>query len=312
MFIGASVNVNSRQLTIRDYGDEYSRRNLVKQMESTLLIIKPDGYQNMGKIIDAAIQNQFTICQVHMLQLSNDEAAGIVKGSSPVSPELIQSFCGGRSVALELMLPNGVELLSKLVGPDSFEEAKRTAPNSLRARFGSSDIKNAVYAPNNKEEAKQQLSALLSDGGNTTATFKHCTLGIIRPHAFIAGQSGKIIDEILGAGFSITDIQLFNLDRSNGEDFLEVYKGVVPEYTLMLDQMTAGPLIAMEISGDDDVTTKFREFVGPSDPELAKQVRPQSLRARFGVDKVRNAIHCTDLPDDGILETQFFFRILQQ
>jgi nucleoside diphosphate kinase len=50
------------------------------------------------------------------------------------------------------------------------------------------------------------------------------------------------------------------------------------------------------------VVTAFREFVGPSEPEIARQLRPTSLRAKFGLDKVRNAMHCTDLKEDGVLE----------
>jgi nucleoside-diphosphate kinase len=56
----------------------------------------------------------------------------------------------------------------------------------------------------------------------------------------------------------------------------------------------------------------FREVVGPLDPEIARVLRPDSLRAKFGFDKVRNAVHCTDLPEDGALETHYFFKILQE
>jgi hypothetical protein len=35
-------------------------------------------------------------------------------------------------------------------------------------------------------------------------------------------------------------------------------------------------------------------------------------RAKFGQDRVRNAVHCTDLPEDGVLECKYFFDILQQ
>jgi len=34
---------------------------------------------------------------------------------------------------------------------------------------------------------------------------------------------------------------------------------------------------------------------------MAKTVRPKSLRAVFGKDKGKNAVHCTDLAEDGIL-----------
>jgi nucleoside-diphosphate kinase len=40
-------------------------------------------------------------------------------------------------------------------------------------------------------------------------------------------------------------------------------------------------------------------------------LRPNSLRAKFGVSRVRNGIHCTDLQEDGQLEMSYFFNILQ-
>lgn len=36
--------------------------------------------------------------------------------------------------------------------------------------------------------------------------------------------------------------------------------------------------------------------------EIARHLRPRTIRARFGKDKIKNAVHCTDLPEDGILE----------
>lgn len=39
-----------------------------------------------------------------------------------------------------------------------------------------------------------------------------------------------MIDAILKARFAITDMELFQLDRANAEEFIEVYKGIVPEY----------------------------------------------------------------------------------
>ena len=54
----------------------------------------------------------------------------------------------------------------------------------------------------------------------------------------------------------------------------------------------------------------LREFCGPADPEIARVLRPRSLRAQFGKNKVQNAIHYTDLPEDGELESNYFFNIL--
>jgi nucleoside-diphosphate kinase len=56
----------------------------------------------------------------------------------------------------------------------------------------------------------------------------------------------------------------------------------------MVAELTAGPSIAMEIkkSGTTDVVEAFRELCGPFDPQIGAILRPNSLRARFGVDKV--------------------------
>lgn len=48
----------------------------------------------------------------------------------------------------------------------------------------------------------------------------------------MTGNAGKIIDRILEEGFEISALQSFVMDRPNAEEFLEVYKGVVPEYTV--------------------------------------------------------------------------------
>ena len=89
----------------------------------------------------------------------------------------------------------------------------------------------------------------------------------------------------------------------------EVYKGVLPEYAEMIEHVTTGPVIAIEVR-EEDVVTKIRALVGPHDPDLAKNLRPNTIRALFGRDRVHNAVHCTDLQDDGKLEVDYFFNQL--
>lgn len=40
---------------------------------------------------------------------------------------------------------------------------------------------------------------------------------------------------------------MFNLDRATSEEFFEIYKGVLPDFAAMVDQMTTGPSIVLEV-----------------------------------------------------------------
>jgi len=75
-------------------------------------------------------------------------------------------------------------------------------------------------------------------------------------------------------------------------------------------ELCSGSCIAMELRAVDAVRS-FRDTCGPFDVEMAKAIRSNTLRAKFGVDKVRNAVHCTDLPEDAASECQYFFDLLQ-
>ena len=63
-------------------------------------------------------------------------------------------------------------------------------------------------------------------------------------------------------------------------------------------------------SGEDsdiNMVEHLRALCGPADPEMARDLRPHTLRALFGTSKAQNAVHCTDLEEDGVLEVAFFF-----
>jgi len=50
---------------------------------------------------------------------------------------------------------------------------------------------------------------------------------------------------------------MFYLDKPSSEEFLEIYKNLIPEISEMINELTMGPCIAMEICADD-VIEKFR------------------------------------------------------
>jgi len=147
-----------------------------------------------------------------------------------------------------------------------------------------------------------------------TAKFKDCTLALIKPHILKQGLIGEIITAILKGGYEINDIQMFNLESSNATEFLEVYRGLMPTFTDHVNELISGASVAMEIShpsmNQDQIVKEFRRFVGPYEPGIGKQIFPMAIRSVYGYDWVHNALHCTDLPEDGPMESDYFFNIL--
>lgn len=67
------------------------------------------------------------------------------------------------------------------------------------------------------------------------------------------------------------------MTRAVIEEFYCVYKNVLPEYLPVIENFTSGPILALEVRQANAVAN-FREFCGPHDPEIAKHLRPTTLR----------------------------------
>lgn len=277
-------------------------------------MIKPDAYNNIGKIVDI-IERQFRISKMKMVRFTREiaeEFYGEHKGK-PFFEELINFICSDLVVGLELVCSDAITKWRNLIGPTNCQVARIEQPNSIRALFGREGVKNAVHGSDSPQSAAREIDIFFSEKSpfRTTAIFNNCTCCIIKPHALEQKCAGQIIDFILTEGFEISALETFNLDRPTAEEFLEVYKDVLPEFKPMAEQLTSGTCVVMEIRQENAVKA-FREICGPHDPELSRQGKKFTIRGKFGLDKIQNAVHCTDLPEDGLLEVEYFFNILQQ
>jgi len=315
IYIGATISIYSRQLKVVDYSDDYTRNKLSPKQEKTLAIVKPDSYAHLGKIMDAIVASGLTLGGARMMKLTPDQTEEFyenLRGNQNFS-KMVNFMSSDAITCLEIVGNQSVARWNELCGPVDPNDARAQSPQSLRAAFGTDFIQNAVHSSTDAAAAERELDFFFGPSSKRfaqTAVLDNCTLGVVKPHALAQGLVGKIVDDILARGFEISALQQFREDRANMEEFLEVYKEVVPEYNDMVSQLLEGPMMVMEIRAEDAVAS-FREFVGPSDPAIGRVLRPHTLRAKYGHDKVRNALHCTDLPEDGGLEVEYFFRILQ-
>jgi len=311
LYPGAMVTIHSRQLKVIEYGNGWTRSVLEAKKASAIALIKPDAYNHMGLILNAAYDAGFVIARLAMIRMTPQQASKFceMQNYGADAAEHAAHLQADVCVVMELIGDGAVEEWGAICGPESPWQAQADAPRSLRALYGSDDIRNAIHASRDGSSARAEVDFFFGKGQSwpTTALFNNCTLCVVRPHALKA--SGDIVGRILAEGFEISAMRLWKLDKSTSEEFLEVYKGVLPEYLESCAHMITGPCLVMEVRQQDAVAT-FRELVGPHDPEVAKHLRPKTLRALFGEDRVRNAVHCTDLPEDGLLEVEYFFNIL--
>lgn len=307
LFVGNRVNVFSRQLNLIEYGDQYTANKLGSKKERTLALIKPDVVTKIGDVLELIYASNLIVTKAKMTTLTWRQAADFYAEhqSKPFFNNLVQFVSSGPVVAMELMGDEAMSIWRRLLGPADPAVARKEAPQSVRAQFGTDGIKNVGHGSDSLAAAARELEfffpSTIGHGPSNTAIYTDCTCCILKPHAISEGLTGKILNSISAAGFEISALQMFNVDRANAEEFYEVYKGVVTEYPSMVTELCSGPCMVLEIHGTD-APKSFREFCGPADPEISRHLRPNTLRALYGKDKVKNAVHCTDLPDDGVLE----------
>ena len=130
----------------------------------------------------------------------------------------------------------------------------------------------------------------------------HRTFTMIKPDATAAGNTGKILDRIIGAGFTIRAMKLTRLSKEDAEAFYAVHseRGFFGE---LVEYMTSGPIVAAILEKDNAVAD-FRELIGATDPTKAA---PGTIRADFAESIAANAIHGSDSDENAAIEGAFFF-----
>lgn len=116
---------------------------------------------------------------------------------------------------------------------------------------------------------------------------------------------GKIIDAIQQQGFSINKLKMSKFTKETAECFYgeHVGKSFFPN---LQEFMVSDVVIGMELVADDAVA-KWRAFIGPTNTERAKAEAPTSIRALFGTDGTKNAVHGSDSAASATREIDFFF-----
>lgn len=270
LYIGSNVCICARKYKIVEYGDGTTKNTLGPASDVVHVAISGKALAALGVLMSVANESGLLFKRV--------KTAFADKHGDPPT------------VHMELLGQDPVQGFAKV----------------LEGCLGSADVPGIVI------EQGSPAADQIFEGKLSTATHDNCSVCIIRPHAVREGHVGAVVSDLLQAGFELTAMQTFNMHRSQVENFYEVYKTVIPsaQYSGMVAELSSGLCLVIEVRAKEDAVPKLRELCGPYDVEIAKHLRPHCLRARLGRDNVHNVVHCTDLPEDGPLESQYFFSIL--
>ena len=128
------------------------------------------------------------------------------------------------------------------------------------------------------------------------------TFGIVKPDAVDRAATGGILEMIEKSGLRLVELRMMRLDQRQAEGFYAVHK----ERSFFKDLvkfMTSGPCVVMALEGEGAVA-RYRELMGPTD---SKKAPPGTIRARYGTDIERNAVHGSDGTDTAKFELGYFF-----
>jgi nucleoside-diphosphate kinase len=128
------------------------------------------------------------------------------------------------------------------------------------------------------------------------------TFGIVKPDAVAAGAIGGVIDLIEKSHLKVVGLRYLKMSQEQAQGFYAVHKAR-PFFGDLVKFMTSGPCVVMALEGENAVA-KYREAMGATD---SKKAAAGTIRAKYGTDIEKNAVHGSDSPDNAKIELGFFF-----
>ncbi|XP_064431656.1 thioredoxin domain-containing protein 3 [Mirounga angustirostris] len=151
---------------------------------------------------------------------------------------------------------------------------------SLCIRFAMEDLPiNQLYGSDSLEAAEREIQYFFPP---------QSTLALLKPHV-TQEQREEILKLIREAGFEITQMKEMLLNEEEAEKIYSKIKGK-DFYQDVLEMLSEGPSLVMVLTKWNAVSD-WRQLMGPVEPDEAKLLSPDSIRAKFGRSVLKNAVH---------------------
>ncbi len=131
---------------------------------------------------------------------------------------------------------------------------------------------------------------------------KERTLAILKPDCLEKKVQGKVIQQILDAGFDIKGMRLIHLSEESAQNFYAIHKER-PFYKDLVAYMISGPVVPLYLEKDNAVAD-FRKLIGATNPANAEE---GTIRKLYAESIERNIVHGSDSDENASNEIAHFF-----
>jgi nucleoside-diphosphate kinase len=128
------------------------------------------------------------------------------------------------------------------------------------------------------------------------------TYVMIKPDAVARGLMGRIVGRIEAVGLTIERMELSMVTAEQAAANYAEHEGKA-FYAGLVEYITSGPVLKMQISGDEAVPV-MRKLMGATNP---RDAAPGTIRGDFGLSLDANIIHGSDSPESAVRELAIFF-----
>ncbi|XP_065590897.1 nucleoside diphosphate kinase homolog 5 [Cyrtonyx montezumae] len=128
-------------------------------VEKTLALIKPDVVEKEEEIEDLILRSGFMIVKKRKLQLSPEHCSIFYADQygKMFFPNLAAYMSSGPSVAMVLARHQAISYWKELLGPTNSIKARMTHPHSLRAIYGTDDLRNGLHGSLSISSAEREI-----------------------------------------------------------------------------------------------------------------------------------------------------------
>lgn len=128
------------------------------------------------------------------------------------------------------------------------------------------------------------------------------TLAICKPDCVRRNLVGEVVKRIQDAGFQIRAMKMVRLTKQEAEGFYAVHRGR-PFFEELTTFMSSGPCVPIVLEKENAVAD-YRTLIGATDPAEAAE---GTIRRDLAESKGQNIVHGSDSPENGRLESNYFF-----